>query len=444
VIDDQGFHDSETIYIAAFCGGNDGNCAGGHTRSEQKVNFRYCQFTHGMAEALVLEILCPREIERGVMSLVKKTIGVAASVAVAFATFVAPAQAASAACDGDLKLVFQGALTGDEAQTGIGEYNGFKLAVLKYNETRGSARKVEPGFIDTQADPAQSPALALATVNDQCVIGVVGGMYSGETRAALPIYLKAAVPVISPSATNATLPTVGGDVFHRVVANDDVQGPALAKLAGNQPNAKVFIVDDQTTYGKDLSTTVKKTLAKAKQVGSDSVTEGTTNFSSVVAKVKKSGANTVFYGGYYPEAAKFVKQLRDNAATKNVKFIAGDGVLDNEYIKLAKKNAEGTSMTAPYIPMERADKKLTAIYKKEFGVAPAVYTLETYNAAGFFLAAVKAGKTDRLAILDYINKTSYKGVGQTLKFDAKGEPATKVMNEFIVKNGKIEYVGAIK
>ena len=378
------------------------------------------------------------------MSLVKRTIGVAASVAVAFATFVAPAQAAPAGCEGDLKLVFQGALTGPAAQTGIGEYQGFKLAVLQYNEKRGSSPKVEPGFIDTQADPAQTPPLALATVNDACVIGVVGGMYSGETRAALPLYLKGGLPVISPSATNATLPTVGGDVFHRVVANDDVQGPALAKLAGNQPNAKVFIVDDQSTYGKDLAKIVKAKLAKTKQVGTDSVATGTTNFTSVVAKVKKSGANTVFFGGYYPEASKFVKQLRDNAATKNVKFIAGDGVLDNEYIKLAKKNAEGTSMTAPYIPMERADKALTAIYKKEYGVAPAVYTLEAYNAAGFFLAAVKAGKTDRATILDYINKNSYKGVGQTLKFDAKGEPATKVMNEFIVKNGKIEYVGAIK
>jgi branched-chain amino acid transport system substrate-binding protein len=378
------------------------------------------------------------------MSLVKRTIGVAASVAVAFATFVAPAQAAPAGCDGDMKLIFQGGLTGSAAQTGIGEYNGFKLAVLQYNEKRGSGPKVEPGFIDTQADPSQTPPLALATVNDPCVIGVVGGMYSGETRAALPIYLKGGLPLISPSATNETLPAVGGDVFHRVVANDGVQGPALAKLAGNQPNAKVFIVDDQSTYGKDLASIVKKTLAKNKQVGSDSVATGTTNFSSVVAKVRKAGANTVFFGGYYPEASKFVKQLRDNAATKNVKFIAGDGVLDNEYIKLAKKNAEGTSMTAPYIPMERADKKLTAIYKKEYGVAPAVYTLEAYNAAGFFLAAVKAGNDTRAEILNYINTNSYKGVGQTLKFDAKGEPAVKVMNEFIVKNGKIEYVGVIK
>jgi len=378
------------------------------------------------------------------MSLVKRSIVVAASVAVAFATFVAPAQAAPAGCSGDMKLVFQGGLTGPAAQTGIGEFRGFKLAVLRYNEKRGSSPKVEPTSIDTQADPAQSPALALQIVNDPCVIGVVGGMYSGETRAALPIYLKGGLPLISPSATNATLPSVGKVVFHRVVANDDVQGPALAKLAGNQPNAKVFIVDDQSTYGKDLATTVKKKLEKAKQVGSDSVTAGTTNFTSVVAKVKAKGANVVFYGGYYPEASKFVKALRDNPATKNVKFIAGDGVLDNEYIKLAKKNAEGTSMTAPYIPMERADKALTAIFKKEFGEAPAVYTLEAYNSAGFFLDAVKNGKTDRKSILDYINTKSYKGVGQTIKFDASGEPSVKVMNEFIVKNGKIEYVGAIK
>ena len=75
------------------------------------------------------------------MSLVKRTIGVAASVAVAFATFVAPAQAAPADCDGDIKLVFQGGLTGGAAQTGIGEYNGFRLAILQYNEKKTASLK---------------------------------------------------------------------------------------------------------------------------------------------------------------------------------------------------------------------------------------------------------------------------------------------------------------
>ena len=61
MIDDQGFHDSETIYIAAICGVNERKCAGGHTRGEQKVNFRYSRETHRMIKALVIAILCPRE-----------------------------------------------------------------------------------------------------------------------------------------------------------------------------------------------------------------------------------------------------------------------------------------------------------------------------------------------------------------------------------------------
>ena len=372
------------------------------------------------------------------MSLVKRTIGVAASVAVAFATFVAPAQAASAACDGDLKLVFQGALTGDEAQTGIGEYNGFKLAVLQYNEKRGSARKVEPTFIDTQASSTQSPGLALATVNDPCVVGVVGGMYSGETRAALPIYLKAGMPVISPSATNPTLPSVGGDVFHRVVANDLVQGPAMAIIAKRE-GKRVFVVDDQTTYGKGLADIIRKDI-KSIVVGKDSVTEGTTNFSSVVAKVRSAKADVVVYAGYYPEASKFIKQLRDNAATRNVKFVSGDGVLDDEYILLAGKNANNTYLTAPAYFLGAADKSLTATYKKEYGVNPRIYTLEAYNATLFFLEAIRKGNTDKPSILKFINTSSVKGIGTTMKFDAAGEPSKKFINEFTVKNGKIAYV----
>ena len=372
------------------------------------------------------------------MSLVKRSIGVAASVAVAFATFVAPAQAAPADCDGDMKLIFQGGLTGPAAQTGIGEYNGFKLAVLQYNEKRGSGPKVEPGFIDTQADPAQTPPLALATVNDACVIGVVGGMYSGETRAALPIYLKAGMPVISPSATNPTLPSVGGDVFHRVVANDLVQGPAMAIIAKRE-GKRVFVVDDQTTYGKGLADIIRKDI-KSIVVGKDSVTEGTTNFSSVVAKVRSAKADVVVYAGYYPEASKFIKQLRDNAATRNVKFVSGDGVLDDEYILLAGKNANNTYLTAPAYFLGAADKSLTATYKKEYGVNPRIYTLEAYNATLFFLEAIRKGNTDKPSILKFINTSSVKGIGTTMKFDAAGEPSKKFINEFTVKNGKIAYV----
>jgi len=61
MIDDQGFHDPETIYIAASFGVSERKCAGGHTQREQKVNVRYSRLTRRMTKALVIEILCPRE-----------------------------------------------------------------------------------------------------------------------------------------------------------------------------------------------------------------------------------------------------------------------------------------------------------------------------------------------------------------------------------------------
>jgi branched-chain amino acid transport system substrate-binding protein len=120
--------------------------------------------------------------------------------------------------------------------------------------------------------------------------------------------------------------------------------------------------------------------------------------------------------------------------------VSGDGVLDEEYVLLAGRYANNTYLTAPAYFLGAADKALTATYKKEYGVNPRIYTLEAYNATLFFLEAIKAGNTDKPSILNFINTKSVKGIGTTMKFDKAGEPSKKFINEFTVKNGKIEYV----
>jgi len=329
----------------------------------------------------------------------RKLLALATSTVMAIGVTVAVAPSANAACAGNYKLYFQGALTGPAAETGINEYNGVKLAIKDYNKT--ASAKVDADAIDTQASGAQSPALAAKVVADECALGVIGGMYSGETLAAVPVYDGGGVPVISPSATNPAL-TNKSPVFHRVVANDLVQGPALATIA-QRVGKKIFVVDDATPYGKGLAKIVKLNLKSSQLAGTDAVTEGTTNFSSVVSKVKSSKADVVFYGGYYPEASIFIKALRDNPATKNVKFVAGDGVLDAEFVKLAGKNANGAYLTAPGLPMNTAAPKLYKAYKAEYNKEPGLYTLEAYNPAYFFLQAIKKGNTTRASINKFID-----------------------------------------
>src|SRR5581483_4687528 len=161
-------------------------------------------------------------------------------------------------CNGQtIALAFFGALTGDNRNLGINERDGAKVAVQQFNQANTSCQ-VELKQFDSAGDPAQAPALANAVVQDKDVVGVVGPAFSGESKAADPIFNEAGVPTITASATNPALSTNGWKVFHRAVANDDFQGPADAKYILNDLKAKkVAVIDDASEYGKGIADVVR-------------------------------------------------------------------------------------------------------------------------------------------------------------------------------------------
>ena len=371
-----------------------------------------------------------------------RVLAVVAAVAIATSSFVAFAPSASAACSGKLKIAYQGPLTGPEAALGINELNGVKFALKRFLAANKSAN-VDPVVyeVDDQGDPAVAGPIAPKVAAEECVVALVGPAYSGASKVSLPVYLSAGLPIITPSATNPTLPSFGKQIFHRAVLTDDYQGPALARLVTSKvKNAKVFLVNDASDYAVGLQKTVDITLA-GRVVGKDVTPTGTTDFTATIAKIKKSKATAVIYSGYFSQAAVFVKQLRDSGS--KVVFASGDGTLDDQFVKLARKAAEGVLLSAPAIPMETASPKLAAEMVK-MGFKPGVYTTESYDAANFFLEAIKAGNTTRVAIEKYVSTKSHKGLSKTLKFDEKGEVSGADVNGFIVKNGKLVLIGAIK
>ena len=317
-----------------------------------------------------------------------------------------------------------------------------KFALKRFLAANKSAN-VDPVVyeVDDQGDPAVAGPIAPKVAAEECVVALVGPAYSGASKVSLPVYLSAGLPIITPSATNPTLPDFGKSIFHRAVLTDDYQGPALARLVTSRvKNAKVFLVNDASDYAVGLQKTVDITLA-GRVVGKDVTPTGTTDFTATIAKIKKSGATAVIYSGYFSQAAVFVKQLRDSGS--KIVFASGDGTLDNQFIKLARKAAEGVLLSAPAIPMETASPKLAAEMVKA-GWTPGVYTTESYDAANFFLEAIKAGNTDRASINKYVSTKSSKGLSKTLKFDAQGEVSGADVNGFVIKNGKIVLLGAIK
>jgi branched-chain amino acid transport system substrate-binding protein len=335
----------------------------------------------------------------------------------------------------DLKIGFFGALTGDAANLGINIKNGAELAVTQYNEKHADC-KVSLTSFDSQGDPSIAPGLAQKAVTDKKLVGIVGPAFSGESKAADPIFDKAGLNIITASATNPALSENGWKTFHRILGNDATQGPAAAKYIKDVLKAqKVFVSDDTSEYGKGLADIVKKDLGSAVAGSDETAADGKQDdFSPTVTKAKASGATVFFYGGYYSNASKLVKQLKSGGFTGT--FVAADGVKDDGFIKGAGAAAEGSILTCPCLPPDKAA-DFSAAYKKAYNSDPATYSAEAYDAANVFLAGIAAGKSSSSDMNAFISSYSAKGVTKNVKFDAKGEPSEVSVWAYKVTGGKI-------
>ena len=318
-------------------------------------------------------------------------------------------------------LAFFGALTGSAANLGVNIEQGFELAIDQYNQKNG-AGCITPKKFDSQGSEQVAPGVARNLVTDKKILGVVGPPFSGESQAANPIFDQAGIPSITPSATNVTLSTKGWKTFHRAVGNDNSQGPAAGSYIKDVLKAKkVFVANDQSSYGLGLAEGVQKTLGPL--VGGTDKTEGDgkqTDFSALVQKVVGSQADVLFYGGYYTNAGIIRKQLT-SAGWKGT-LVGGDGMKDPGLAKAAGNAAAvGTIVTCPCAPPEESTGTFVTDYKTKWNVAAGTYSDVAYDAANIFLAGIDAGNTTTEKLNTYLSTVNFKGIANTYKFTPEGE-----------------------
>ena len=354
----------------------------------------------------------------------------------------APAEGgAPVACDNPVaKLGLQFPETGEAANLGAPMIKGAQLAVDQYN-TENPDACVAILKLDTQGSPDKAPAVAQAAIDDELVLGIMGPGFSGESKAALPLYSEAGLAAVTGSATNAELQNNGWASFHRILANDSLQGPAIAKyIAETLKPAKIGVVDDASDYGKGLADSVRETLGDA-VVASDSIDPEATDFSAAVTKMKDAAPEVIFFGGYYEEAAQLSTQLRD--AGVEAQLVFGDGVKDQGgYADAAGPAAEGALVACP---CKDGPADFLAAWEAAYGETPGTYGAEYYDVANIFLNVIKAGATDRAAVLAAVKAYDAEGITKALKFTENGE-ATEASTIYMykVEGGKITYVSDIK
>jgi branched-chain amino acid transport system substrate-binding protein len=347
---------------------------------------------------------------------------------------------ASGDCGG--KIAIFGAFTGDNAGLVIPSLNGAKLAVKQFNEANPNCKVTMQEF-DTQGDPAVATPFANQIAGDNSFLGVIGGHFSGESDATMPIYQAAGLAMISPSATRTDLTAKGNTSFYRVVGNDGTQAVAVAAYLKSQNAKKVFVIDDGSAYGAGITDELGKNIGPL-LVNKDKIQERQSQFDATISKIKAAQADFVFYGGYTREAAPLVKQMR--AAGVQAKFVGPDGLYDPSFPAGASGGAEGAIITCPCLPPDKAGGTFAADFQKEYGIAPGSYGAEGFDGAKIYLDAFKDGKKTRKDILEYVKAYDKQGVSKYIKFDAKGDvdPSKVVIWAYQIKGKAFEPLQELK
>jgi branched-chain amino acid transport system substrate-binding protein len=246
-----------------------------------------------------------------------------------------------------VKIGFMGDLTGENSGIVIPPRNGAQMAIDEYNATSPKT-KIEMVPYDSQGTPDQATGLAQQAIKTDKVVGLIGPAFSGESQQVGPILEEGKIPSVSASATNVTLGQKGWKYWHRIVANDGVQGAGIADYMVRALTVKkVFVIHDNQDYSKGLADVVTSTLKeKGVTIENDVIDKDGSDYAATVNKVKPANPDAIFYGGYYAQLGRLVKQLREGGVTARV--LSGDGSLDAGLAKGAGgNNADGTTVGCP-------------------------------------------------------------------------------------------------
>lgn len=345
-----------------------------------------------------------------------------------------------------IKLGFMGDLTGENSAIVIPPYNGAKLAIDEYNKTNPKT-KIELIKYDSQGKEEQATALVRKATAEDKIAGLIGPAFSGESKAAGPLLERAKIPSVSPSATNPGLAKNGWKYWHRVVANDDDQGPGIVDfMVRAKSPKKAFVVSDDQEYSVGLAEAVAGAFKKeGVEVVTDKFEKDESDYSAVVNHAKAENPDVIVFGGYYAQGGRLLKQFRDGGV--DALFASGDGSLDPQLITGAgKEAAEGAVLACPcLIPYGETSGPLgdfATKYKESANADPAIYSTEGYDSATAFIKAIEAGNTTAEKINEFLATADFEGVSKPIKFQENGEPESNEIFIYQVVDGELKALGA--
>ena len=335
--------------------------------------------------------------------------------------------------------------TGDLAAYGDNIKAGVNLKLKEINDAGGiNGQKVELVWGDDLCAPKEAGIVGSKFAADKSIVAVIGHLCSSATLAAMPIYVRAGLPALSPTSTNPTIGDVGKGWFFRNCYTDDFQGKYLSshvvpKVLGKKKVAIFYENNDYAIGLKDSFVDGAKTSGVI-VTGAEAYVAKTTAFTPQLTKLLRDKPETIFLCGYHPEGALIAGQARKLGF--DGPLFGADGIDNIDYIKIGGKAAENTYCTVPFLAEASgvAGKEFAAKFIQTAGREVDWMSANAYDCLGILAAVIAKTGPDRKKIRDGLaamnsTATGYEGVTGMTYFDEKGNCSKPAFIKK-VENGK--------
>jgi branched-chain amino acid transport system substrate-binding protein len=257
-------------------------------------------------------------------------------------------------------------------------------------------------------DTAKCATNARLYASNKAVIGVVGTFNSGCAKIIVPILNRVHLGMVSPANTNPGLtkkwdpgepnkyyPT-GSRNYARVVATDDIQGPADAMWTKALGIKKVFVLNDKQTYGFGVASTYRSAAKKLglNVVGFQGWDAKQSSYEALANSIKASGAQAVFLGGIAcNNGAKLMQDIK--SVNPGIKLQMPDGFSDPAANGAVANGAFISVAGQPPSGLTGAGATFVKSFGKQVGTTPNPYSAYGAQAMLVMLQAVARGGGDR-------------------------------------------------
>lgn len=335
-------------------------------------------------------------------------------------------------------------LTGDAGVYGVEAQRVWDYQLEEINrEAESKGQKFELVIEDGKCDGAASVAAFQKLTDVDGISVILGGFCSSETLGIIELLEDKNVVALSAGSSNPDIEGKSPNAF-TLSYSDALVGQAIAEELGKF--GKVAIISEQNDYNEGLRRVVKDTLGdrfRDTEILADEVyPKGSTDMRNVLAKIKASGAESVFLN---PNAgitaialAKQIAELEDF----DMKIVTQVAFASTDTISAVPGVLEGTIVVdAPGIQSSSFNDYQAKIVAANGTLdnLGAYYTASCLDALNMLTELSAKYNGDAVKIRDEIATGTFSGwINPTFSFDGKSFVQGVPVAKYLIVNDKLE------